>query len=124
VGNSFHGIFCANNTPDPNSFPSSVAYQRNADFVAHTLINVDLQTPIPISIDPFFFTVSDAADNIIAGFVLDPNGNPLVDATIIVHASDGTLVVQLGVTIAPRFFRRAFMMSRRRSLALCRPMLM
>jgi protocatechuate 3,4-dioxygenase beta subunit len=95
VGDSFHGVFCANNTPDTNNFPSSVAYQRNADFAAQTLLDTDLKTPVNISIDPFFFTVSITPDNVIAGFVLDTNGNPIVDAAIAVTASDGTFIVEV-----------------------------
>ena len=51
----FYGIFCANNTPDNANFPSGVSYQRNADFAAHVLLNVNNTTQVPISIDPFFF---------------------------------------------------------------------
>ena len=31
--------------------------QRNANFATRTLLNVDNQTPVAISIDPFFFRV-------------------------------------------------------------------
>jgi hypothetical protein len=57
VGNSFFGVFCANNTPDLNNFPQGVKYQRNADFTKKTLLALDNKTPIAISIDPFFFKV-------------------------------------------------------------------
>jgi hypothetical protein len=58
VGTDFYGIFAANNTPDLANFPHGVTYQRNADFNSHTLLALDNTTPVPISIDPFFFKVS------------------------------------------------------------------
>ena len=58
VGPDFYGIFSANNTPDPAAFPNGVRYQRNADFVTKTLLALDNQTPVPVSIDPFFFKVT------------------------------------------------------------------
>jgi hypothetical protein len=58
VGKDFYGIFCANNTPDKANFPNGVVYQRNADFATHTLLAVDDVTPVPVSIDPFFFKVT------------------------------------------------------------------
>jgi Abnormal spindle-like microcephaly-assoc'd, ASPM-SPD-2-Hydin len=58
VGSTFYGVFCANNTPDHKNFPSGVVYQRNANFTTHTLLNVDDITPVPISIDPFFFKIA------------------------------------------------------------------
>jgi hypothetical protein len=54
VGKDFYGIFCANNTPDKSNFPQGVVYQRNANFVTHTLLGVDNTTPVAVSIDPFF----------------------------------------------------------------------
>lgn len=59
VGNDFYGIFCANNTPDPANFPNGVRYQRNANFTTHTLLAFDGTTPVPVSIDPFFFKVTN-----------------------------------------------------------------
>lgn len=53
----FYGIFCANNTPDLANFPHGVHFQRNADFAAKQLLDVNGVTPVPISIDPFFFHV-------------------------------------------------------------------
>jgi hypothetical protein len=58
VGNDFYGIFSANNTPDTTHFPQGVKYQRNANFTTKTLLNVDNVTPVPVSIDPFFFKVT------------------------------------------------------------------
>lgn len=56
VGNEFRGVFCANNTPDFANFPQGVTYQRAADFLSKTL-NDGSGNPVPISIDPFYFTV-------------------------------------------------------------------
>jgi hypothetical protein len=58
VGKDFCGVFCANNTPDLNNFPSGVHYQRNANFTTHTLLGNDGATAVPVSIDPFFFKVN------------------------------------------------------------------
>jgi hypothetical protein len=57
VGTDFHGIFSASNTPDMANFPNGVTYQRNADFATHRLLALDNTTPVPPSIDPFFFKV-------------------------------------------------------------------
>lgn len=59
VGRDFYGIFSANNFPDMSNFPSGVKYQRNADFTKHKLLNVDNTTEVAISIDPFFFKVTE-----------------------------------------------------------------
>ena len=56
VGNEFRGVFCANNTPDFANFPQGVTYQRSADFKAKTL-NDGSGNRVPISIDPFYFSV-------------------------------------------------------------------
>jgi hypothetical protein len=48
-------VFSGNNTPDPANFPSGVTYQRNANWTTHTLLSTDNVTPVPASIDPFFF---------------------------------------------------------------------
>lgn len=58
VGETFYGIFSANNTPNNANFPNGVTYQRNANFTTNTLLNTDNVTPVGISIDPFFFRVS------------------------------------------------------------------
>ena len=54
VGNEFHGIFCAHNVPDMGNFPHGVHYQRNADFAANQLLDVNGITPVANSIDPFY----------------------------------------------------------------------
>jgi hypothetical protein len=60
IGNDFYGIFCANNTPDMANFPNGVSYQRYANFTTHTLFaDAAMTTPVPISIDPFFFKVTE-----------------------------------------------------------------
>ena len=59
VGNDFYGVFSGNNTPDLANFPNGVIYQRNADFVTQTLLALDNVTPVAVSIDPFFFHVSE-----------------------------------------------------------------
>ena len=56
VGNEFRGVFCANNTPDFANFPQGVTFQRAADFSAKTL-NDGAGNLVPISIDPFYFSV-------------------------------------------------------------------
>lgn len=58
VGDTFYGIFSANNTPDNANFPNGVTYQRNANFTTNTLLNLDNVTPVGGSIDPFFFRVA------------------------------------------------------------------
>lgn len=58
IGTTFYGIFAANNTPDNANFPNGVIYQRNANFTARTLLSTDNTTPVAVSIDPFFFSVS------------------------------------------------------------------
>ena len=59
VGADFYGIFSANNSPDMSHFPNGVTYQRNADFGSRRLLGNDNVTSVAISIDPFFFRVSE-----------------------------------------------------------------
>jgi hypothetical protein len=56
VGNEFRGVFCANNSPDLADFPQGVTYQRAADFNTKTLTDGS-GNPVPVSIDPFYFSV-------------------------------------------------------------------
>jgi len=56
VGNEFRGVFSANNTPDHANFPQGVTYQRAADFNTRTLTDGS-GNPVPISIDPFYFSI-------------------------------------------------------------------
>jgi hypothetical protein len=59
LGKDFYGVFTANNTPDKNHFPAGISYQRNADFSRKVLLDTDGATPVAISIDPFFFKVTE-----------------------------------------------------------------
>ena len=56
VGNEFRGVFSANNSPDLANFPQGVTYQRAANFSTKTLTDGS-GNPVPISIDPFYFSV-------------------------------------------------------------------
>jgi hypothetical protein len=58
VGEDFYGVFCAGNEPVKGNFPSGVVYQRNVDWATQTLLGNDGVTPVPTSIDPFFFKLS------------------------------------------------------------------
>jgi hypothetical protein len=55
VGKDLYGVFSGNNTPDTANFPSSIVYQRNANWVTRTLLDIDNLTVVDPSIDPFFF---------------------------------------------------------------------
>jgi Abnormal spindle-like microcephaly-assoc'd, ASPM-SPD-2-Hydin len=57
-GEDFYGIFCAGNEPVAANFPSGVTYQRNVNWATQTLLGNDGVTPVPASIDPFFFKLS------------------------------------------------------------------
>ncbi len=59
VGKDFYGVFSAQNTPDKTNFPNGVVFQRNADFTTRTLLDVDNSTAVTVSIDPFFFKVTE-----------------------------------------------------------------
>lgn len=60
VGKNFYGIFSANNTPDMANFPNGVAFQRNVDSATTQLRNVTNTANVAVSIDPFFFMVTEA----------------------------------------------------------------
>ena len=49
-------LIVENNTPDLANFPQGVTFQRAADFKAKTLSD-GAGNPVPISIDPFYFSV-------------------------------------------------------------------
>ena len=55
VGETFFGVFCANNTPSLQNFPQGVMYHRNHNFATKTLLGLNGVTPVAPSIDPFFF---------------------------------------------------------------------
>ncbi len=59
VGSDFYGIFSASNRPDRNNFPNGVSYQRNANFTSRRLLDLDNTTRVSVSIDPFFFKVTE-----------------------------------------------------------------
>jgi hypothetical protein len=60
VDRSFYGVFCANNTPDPANFPNGVAFQRNhTTTTPFQLLGGDGVTPVAVSIDPFFFRLTE-----------------------------------------------------------------
>ena len=59
VGRDFYGIFSASNRPDRNNFPNGVSYQRNANFTSRRLLDLDNTTRVSVSIDPFFFKVTE-----------------------------------------------------------------
>src|SRR3989442_7208190 len=56
VGNEFRGVFSANNSPDLANFPQGVTYQRAANF-STKILNDGSGNPVPVSIDPFYFSV-------------------------------------------------------------------
>jgi len=58
VGKDFYGVFSTGNTPKKSNFPNGVVYQRNANWNSNTLLDVDNQSPVHSSIDPFFLKVS------------------------------------------------------------------
>lgn len=62
-GKDFYGIFSTANTPVLTNFPLGVTYQRNANFAAGTLLDVDGVTPVNASIDPFFFCLTELDAN-------------------------------------------------------------
>ncbi len=74
VGVNFYGVFCANNTPDNANFPSGVKYQRNANFTTHTLLDVDNTTAVAVSIDPFFFVITESIFPIVPVVPIRPIG--------------------------------------------------
>jgi len=72
VGQSFFGIFTANNTPDLANFPNGVTYQRNANFATKTLLDLS-NNPVAVSIDPFVFKVTPGVGRVVT--VIANNGN-------------------------------------------------
>jgi hypothetical protein len=116
VGETFYGIFSANNTPDLLNFPQGVTYQRNADFNTRTLLD-NQGRPVPISIDPFFFRVDpekvampmyEYAAKIVCGIQKDPEDMRLARGfyatTINIHNPNDdavTLFKKLALTIPP-----------------------
>jgi len=58
VDKDFYGIFSANNSPDLTRFPNGVKYQRRHDFTTRRLFDLS-GNQVSISIDPFFFKVTE-----------------------------------------------------------------
>jgi hypothetical protein len=59
VGKNLYGVFSASNYPDLANFPQgNPGYQRNVDFGAHRLLDINSNTEVGISVDPFFFSVT------------------------------------------------------------------
>lgn len=102
VGKNYHGIFSANNTPDMANFPNGVTYQRNANFTTNQLLSLS-NNPVPVSIDPFYFSVTELAsendfyvrdwtDTPASGDTgLEPSSHPVFYATSDVWNRRGTL---------------------------------
>lgn len=59
AGKDFYGVFSANNTPNLTNFPNGVTFLRNHNFTTNKLLANDGTTEVPVSIDPFFFKVTD-----------------------------------------------------------------
>jgi hypothetical protein len=63
VGKDFYGVFSANNTPDLANFPNGVTFLRNHNFTTKKLLANDGVTEVPVSIDPFFFKVTEIEES-------------------------------------------------------------
>jgi hypothetical protein len=59
VDKDFYGVFSASNKPDAARFPSGVVFQRRADFGTKKLLTADGLAQVNVSIDPYFFKVTD-----------------------------------------------------------------
>ena len=114
VGERLYGVFSANNTPNSANFPNGVRYQRNVNFGTNTLLGVDSITPVPVSIDPFFFAVAqevpefEYAAKLICGVQRDPRDMRLTrgfygTAISIHNPNDSTVVFfkKLALTFPP-----------------------
>jgi hypothetical protein len=92
VGDTFYGVFCANNTPSLANFPMGVTYLRNHDFTTQTLFAEDGLTPVAVSIDPFFFSTAP---------VLSIQRPPLSDIAKVLFILFGVIQGGGGGTIDP-----------------------
>jgi hypothetical protein len=103
IGDSFYGIFTANNTPDLANFPNGVTYQRNANFVTKALLDLS-NNPVPISIDPFVFKVVPAAGRVVTAIADGGNfgrvclGSFVDEALTIDNGGNGPLLISNIVT--------------------------
>jgi len=74
IGETFYGVFSANNTPNSANFPNGVTYLRNANFTTQQLLNVDNATLVNVSIDPFFFSIQELTFPPIRPIITPPIG--------------------------------------------------
>jgi hypothetical protein len=103
VGKDWYGVFSTSNKADAANFPQGVTYQRNVDWVAQTLRNQTNTGTVAVSIDPFFFKVTELApandfyvrdwtDSATSGDNgLEPSTHPVFYATSDVWNRRGTL---------------------------------
>jgi hypothetical protein len=103
LGKHFYGAFSANNTPIAGNFPQGVTYLRNVNWATNTLLGTDGMTAVSVSIDPFFFKITDieAADDFYVrdwtdspsngDNGLEPSTHPVFYATSDVWNRRGTL---------------------------------
>ncbi len=63
IGKDFYGTFTASNYPDIANFPQGVTYLRNANWTTNQLLGTDGTTVINGSKDPFFFHVTELAED-------------------------------------------------------------
>ena len=109
AGRTFYGIFCANNTPDHGHFPNGVRYQRNANFTSHVLLATDNVTPVPVSIDPFFFKLTPREGKIVTAIASGGAFGPVclgsfVDGLLTINNSgSGALHISGIVSSTPDF---------------------
>lgn len=59
IGKDFYGVFSASNFPDLANFPQGVTYQRAVNFNTRQLFRTDGVTTVAVSIDPFFFKITE-----------------------------------------------------------------
>jgi hypothetical protein len=109
AGKDFYGIFSANNTPDLGNFPQGVTYLRNHDFVGKRLLALDGVTTVPVSIDPFFFRVTQLNGGTASDFyVRDWTSGPATHDTGLEPSTDPYFYVDSDVwnqrsNVAPTF---------------------
>jgi hypothetical protein len=115
VGQTFYGIFTANNTPDLANFPNGVTYQRNANFTTKTLLDLS-NNPVSVSIDPFMFKVAPAVGRVVTAIADAGNfgrvclGSFVDEELTIDNGGDGPLLITSIVT-APADFEAPSVLS-------------
>jgi hypothetical protein len=115
VGESFYGIFTANNTPDFANFPNGVTYQRNADFTTKTLLDLS-NNPVSVSIDPFVFKVVPAAGRVVTAIADAGNFGRVclgsfVDEELTIDNGGSGLLLITGIVAAPADFEAPSVLS-------------